>query len=346
MPPRRADTLVGVLVEPGSVVPEAAWRRFWERLRRREISQAEALSVASVLSVKTPEPRAVAALLASLRDPSTARRPIPGTVNVVGTGGGPRTFNVSTAAAFVAATLGARVVKSGSRACTSRYGSVDLLERVGVPLTGSSADIERTLEAFGVAFAGGFVYPKELRLLAKAILPFDLRTVGRFFNTFGPFLATVPVAAQLTGVADAAVRPTFAALAATSMTPARVMIASNAVGVDELVSFEDNLVFDTATGRDVVVRPRGLGLGGGSLDGLRVGDGDVVSHFEAVLAGRGSREAIESVALNAAAVAVAAGAMTDWATAVRAAVASMRDAEPVRLLERMRRSGARVGVLR
>jgi anthranilate phosphoribosyltransferase len=349
MPPSQAGTLLGALVNRDEPVAEDAWRGFWERLRRRRLDPGEALAVVCTLSSRTPEPASIQGLIASLQDRATAAGPpLPGSVNIVGTGGGPPTFNLSTAAAFVAATVGARVVKTGSRAYSSRCGSVDLLERLGIPLTRSPAETAQTAEAFGIAFAGSFVYPKELRLLGKSILPFDMRTVGRFFNTFGPFLATVPVTAQLTGVSNPALRSTFVALAtATKASGRRFLIGSNPAGVDELVSFADNLLHDTALGRDVRVRPEALGLGPGSLEGLRppARDADIVGHFTALLSGRGPRPAVESVALNAAALAVASGAIDDWHQAVRAAVAAMERGKPLHLLERMTRSG-RAGVLR
>ena len=90
--------------------------------------------------------------------------------------------------------MGARVIKTGSRAYASRTGSVDLLDRLGIRQTSSNYEqTEEMLDTFGMACAGPFVYPKELALLARQILPFDMKTVGRFFNLIGPFLAAVPV---------------------------------------------------------------------------------------------------------------------------------------------------------
>ena len=74
--------------------------------------------------------------------------------------------------------MGARVIKTGSRAYASRTGSVDLLDRLGIQLTTSYEQTEEMLETYGIACAGPFVYPKELRLLARAILPFGMKTVG------------------------------------------------------------------------------------------------------------------------------------------------------------------------
>ncbi len=156
-------------------------------------------------------------------------------MNIVGTGGGPSTFNLSTASAFVAAAMGARVIKTGSRAYASRTGSVDLLDRLGIKQTSTYEQTEEMLDSFGIACAGPFIYPRELRLLARQILPFDMKTVGRFFNLIGPFLAAVPVTLQITGVSDHSVLPTFRQLVSEDETK-RYWVTWNDLGVDELLS--------------------------------------------------------------------------------------------------------------
>ena len=66
------------------------------------------------------------------------------------------------------------MIKTGSRAYKSRTGSVDLLDRLGVKMTASYEQTEELLSTVGIACAGPFVYPRELRLLARTILPFDM----------------------------------------------------------------------------------------------------------------------------------------------------------------------------
>lgn len=330
------DVLVA-LVQKQYPISEYMWRSFWDRLRNRTLRQGEAAAIVASLSTRTPEATSVGTLLASLRerDDQLLPRGLSATVNVVGTGGGPTTFNLSTAAAFVAATIGAKVIKTGSRAYSSRCGSIDLLERLGIPLTTSYAHTEAMVKSFGIAFAGSFVYPKELRLLAKSILPFDMRTLGRFFNSFGPFLAHVPVSAQLTGVSDHALLPTFRHLAAQH--DQRFLICSNSSGVDELVSFAENIIYDSATNHDIRVTPATLGLGTGSLEDLRpAAEGaSIVTHFVGLLSGDGPPAAIESIQLNAAALAIACGVADEWQPAFQAARESMDHGLPQRLIERI-----------
>ncbi|MEA2496818.1 MAG: anthranilate phosphoribosyltransferase [Thermoleophilaceae bacterium] len=330
------DVLVA-LVNREPAMSEAMWRTFWARVRERDLRAGEAAALVASLSTCPPDAASLRAMLATLREQHEhPARPLPGTVNVVGTGGGPRTFNLSTAAAFVAATIGARVVKTGSRAYRSSRGSIDLLETLGVPLTSSYDDTEAMVDAHGIACAGGFVYPKELRLLARSVLPLDIRSLGRFFNAFGPWLAVIPVAAQVTGVSDPALLERFRQLARDE-SDRRVIVCWNAHGVDELLSFEENVLYDGSRDRETRVRPDSLGLAAGTLDDLRpVADDAVVEHFLDLLCGRGAQAAIDSIALNAAALAVACGAAPDLAHALSAAHDSLRQGRPRQLLERVR----------
>src|SRR5438067_342526 len=141
-----------------------------------------------------------------------------------------------------APSMRARVIKTGSRDYASRTGSVDLLDRLGIRLTSSYEQTDEMLDRFGIACAGPFVYPKELALLARSILPFGMKTVGRFFNVIGPFLAAIPVTTQITGVSDHSVLPTFRQLVAEDPSK-RYWICSNKLGVDELLSIEESLVY-------------------------------------------------------------------------------------------------------
>jgi anthranilate phosphoribosyltransferase len=319
------------------------WADFWQRLAAKELAAGEALAVLSSLTTQMPDGASVSALLSSLR----ARNPQPDppartTVNIVGTGGGPSTFNLSTASAFVAAAMGTRVIKTGSRAYASRTGSVDLLDRLGIRMAGSYEEIEQLLDAFGIACAGPFIYPKELRLLARQILPFDMKTVGRFFNLVGPFLAAVPVSTQITGISDHFVLPVFRALAAED--PTRdYWLCWNDLGCDELLSVADGHVYDSARDEQRVIAPSELGLTPRPFeDLLPVSDLEqTVPHFLALICGFGPPGAIESIRLNAAVLAINGGVAEDWPAALALASETMASGEPARLIERLRAHGER-----
>ncbi|WKX69262.1 hypothetical protein [Streptomyces sp. XD-27] len=341
------DLLPALIV--GDPVPVRAWSDFWDRLHTGDTPNAEALAVLTALSTRLPAAATLDALLRSL-DERRASGPRggeampaawPGTVNMVGTGGGPPTVNLSTAAVLLAATLGVRIVKTGSRGHTSRTGSVDILERLGIPLASSYAQCEDGLGRHGIAFAGGFVYPVELTTLARRILPYGLKQVGGAVNTLGPLLARVPVAAQLTGIAEPHARTVLTGLVSRrAAAERRIWLLHNDLGVDELVSFADNVV-RPHDGPPLRIGPhtlRALSPAEGTLADLAPAPDGVPpeTYLRELLAGRGPRAALRSIGLNAAAAAVLSGARPDWATALAAAEDALADGAALRLVERLR----------
>ncbi|MFD3680858.1 hypothetical protein [Streptomyces sp. NPDC058613] len=315
------------LLEQQAPVGREAWRSWWDQLGDGTLDRAQVLALLASLTSRLPDHQTLRNLLDSLAE----RRPAPAattpwehTVNVVGTGGGPRTFNISTASAFVAAAAGVKVVKTGSRAYTSSLGSVDLLERLGIRLTSSHTHTEDTLAAHGIAFAGPYVYPAQLTRLARTTAPLSMKPFGRFLNALGPFLADLPVSAQLTGVSAAAPLDTLRELASTTTTR-RVWLATNDTGADELLPFATNTIH-TDTGLTRTIRPGELTPADGSFGDLRPAPdpAGAAAHFLSVLAGTAGRVATRTVSLGAAALIVAAGTRRDWPCAVSLAEDAVR----------------------
>ncbi|MFE6056444.1 hypothetical protein ACFQ6N_37345 [Kitasatospora sp. NPDC056446] len=323
----------------GRPVPLDAWRSWWDRLEPRTLGpardsdRAQAAALLASLTTRLPDPATLAALTASL----TERAPDPGpahphSVNIVGTGGGPATFNLSTAAALTAAAIGIPVVKTGSRAYTSAAGSVDLLERLGITLTSGHAATADHLARHGIAFAGPHVYPPALTRLARVLYPLTLKPFGAFLNTLGPLLATVPVTAQLTGVCAAAPLDTLRHLAP-RVAGRAVWLAHNSAGADELLPFADNTLH---TPEGTVRLPAGaVAPDEGTLADLAPHPDDLTGHFLRALAGQAGPAATRTIALNAAALALASGRHTRWDDAYTAALDALADGAPRSLAERL-----------
>ncbi|MFJ9606119.1 hypothetical protein ACIRS1_07135 [Kitasatospora sp. NPDC101176] len=324
----------------GRPVPLEAWRSWWDQLEQRTLGpardsdRAQAAALLASLTTGLPEPATLAALTTSLTerapDPGPAH---PGSVNIVGTGGGPATFNLSTAAALTAASMGIPVVKSGSRAYTSAAGSIDLLERLGITLTSSHAATGEDLARHGIAFAGPHVYPPALTRLARILYPLTLKPFGAFLNTLGPLLASVPVTAQLTGVCAAARLDALRDLAARTATRT-VWLATNSAGADELLPFADNTLH--TPGGAIHLSAGSVAPDRGTLADLAPHPDDLTGHFLRALAGQGGDTATHTIALNAAALALASGRHTRWHTAHAAALDALADGAPRALAERLR----------
>ncbi|SDR22461.1 anthranilate phosphoribosyltransferase [Thermostaphylospora chromogena] len=328
---------ITALLDHGDGPGPDGWRSLWDRLEDGALDRAEVAVLLTALAVRLPDGRTLRDLVASLRERAPAvTGSWPGSVNIVGSGGGPGTFNISTAAAFVAAAMGVPVVKTGSRAYTSVAGSVDLLDRLGIGLTTSPAHTEDALERFGIAFAGQYVYPPVLTRLARSILPLSVRPFGRFFNTVGPFLPALPVTAQVTGVSR---RVPLAGLRelARAVTDRTIWLCANDLGADELIGFADNTIYPN-DGHEPIRLPSGTLTTGGTLDDLRpaTDPGSLTAHFLDVVSGAGNETATQTVCLNAAALAVAGGHLLDWHEAMDAALDAVHSGAARALLDRVR----------
>jgi len=238
-------------------------------------------------------------------------------VDTCGTGGdGQGTFNISTGAALVAAAAGAKVAKHGNRGVTSRCGSADVLEAMGVPVALTPEQSAACLRATGFTF----LYAPALHPAMKRVQPIrralGFRTV---FNLAGPLTNPAGAPAQIMGVYSAEKLEVVAgAMAQLGVRFGRVMHARN--GIDELaLSATDTIVVhgpsDCATGYTHAqpVDPENAGLAHASLGHLAGGDTSDANAgiLEAVLTGveRGPKRDV--VLLNAAAALEAAGLAAD-----------------------------------
>ena len=154
-----------------------------------------------------------------------------GAIDVCGTGGdGAHTLNVSTAVAFVLAGCGVPVAKHGNRAMSSKCGAADVLEALGVTLTGDAATLERCLSEANVAFLFAQNHHPAMRHVAAARKELGSRTI---FNLLGPLSNPAGVKRQIVGVfAPEFMRPIAEALRL--LGSERAMALHGAGGLDEL----------------------------------------------------------------------------------------------------------------
>jgi anthranilate phosphoribosyltransferase len=244
-------------------------------------------------------------------------------VNIVGTGGGIPTFNISTTAAFVAAAAGASVLKSGSSAYSSAVGSADILAALGLGKAMPTAQMDQMLSQIGIAFAPASAYPALCRRLALASLPLPFKMIGRFVNGLGPLICPFSVSASVVGVATPWVFETIRSVSASA--GRRILHVHAEAGVDELLSICPNR-HGWAEGTVSSLDPLDLGLAAGSPHLLRGGSVEENAEFlQLVLRGKGPLVARETVALNAGAVLYAAGKADSITAGTRLALDCLRD---------------------
>ena len=232
-------------------------------------AQIAALLVALRMKGETVD-EVVGAATAMRARAQTLRVPAGVVVDTCGTGGDGRgTINVSTIAALVVAAAGVRVAKHGNRALSSRSGSADVLEALGVDVAAPVAVVERCLEEVGLGFLFAPAFHGATRHAAAARKEIGVRTV---FNLLGPLTNPAGARHQLIGVYDAAlVEPMARALGRLGSEHALVVHGD---GLDE---FSPNGVTEVAELQDGAVdryqlRPRDFGLADEDPAGLAGGD--------------------------------------------------------------------------
>jgi anthranilate phosphoribosyltransferase len=226
-------------------------------------------------------------------------------VDTCGTGGDRSgTFNISTIAAIVVAGAGVPVAKHGNRAASSRCGSADLLEALGVRIDLDRYGVQRCLSEAGIAFLFAPVFHPAMGHAGPVRRELRVPTV---FNFLGPLTNPARPFAQVVGVSDERMLPLLAQVLARRGTRARLFRSSD--GLDELTTTSSSTVFDVRDGeaRESVLDPTELGLPPATLEDLRGGDPQASAEIAlAVLRGeRGPRRDV--VVLNAAAALEVAG---------------------------------------
>lgn len=175
---------------------------FLTRLARNQVQREQALDFLHHMGNKKFDAETATLFVRHIQQQYPPRKTCQSSiaVNIVGTGGGRATFNISTTAAIVAAAAGATVIKSGSNSYTSQCGSLDVLMALGINLNISFDKFSRMIADIGLGFINPVWYPPILRRLAVTILPDTFKTVGSFINILGPLLSPVQTGSHLIGV--------------------------------------------------------------------------------------------------------------------------------------------------
>jgi anthranilate phosphoribosyltransferase len=261
-------------------------------------------------------------------------------VDTCGTGGGAvPTFNISTASALLAAGAGVRVAKHGNRSFTSRSGSADVLEALGVAIDAPVETLERALRDAGIVFMYAPAMHPAMRHVGPVRRELAVPTV---MNVVGPLANPAGAGRQVVGVAEPSRLPLIAgALAA--LGTVRALVVHGDPGMDEISPLGPTRVVEVVDGRlrEWSIDPAEHGVRGGRAEGLAGGDPvDNARIITEVLDGRGDPVARDAVVLNAAAALYVAGAAPSYAAAVAAARAALAAGVGRGALERLRRAYA------
>jgi anthranilate phosphoribosyltransferase len=194
-------------------------------------------------------------------------------VDTCGTGGDrTKTFNVSTAVAFVVAGVGIPIAKHGNRAVTSRSGSADVLERFGFNLNMQPADVQKTIEQVGIGFMFAPAFHPAMKHVAGTRRELGIRTV---FNVLGPLTNPASATAQLLGVYDPKLTSVLAHVLK-NIGCEEAMVVHGTDGLDEISTLGKTAIAHLRNGETTMIEmsPRDFGVQQAELRELEVATPD------------------------------------------------------------------------
>ncbi len=257
-----------------------------------------------------------------------------GVVDTCGTGGDRSgTFNISTAAALVAAAAGVPVAKHGNRGFSSRCGSADVLLELGVNVLADPAWAARALDELGIAFCFAPLWHGSMKNVAAVRKQLGVPTI---FNLVGPLANPAGAPFQVLGVARREVQPLMAE-ALWQLGIERAVVVHGEDGLDEVTVAAGTIALEvTQSGiRQHRWQPEDFGIARGSLDALKVsGPAESAAMIRQVLSGE-CGPARDIVVINAAAAIWTAGRASGLAEAAAIARRAIDDRSAEMLLERL-----------
>jgi anthranilate phosphoribosyltransferase len=289
--PQSANLMQGWLAEAISPVMSGA---ILAAIQAKGVSASELAGMAQVL-----QSQSLGGSEAAFSTPSSTSLPVP-LIDTCGTGGdGASTFNISTAVAFVAAAAGIAVAKHGNRAASSRVGSADVLEGLGVNLATAPERIKAALPEVGITFLFAPGWHPAMKHVAPLRKMLKVRTV---FNLLGPLVNPLCLTGQVMGVFNSALVETLAeALNQLGRQEAIVLHGREKLDEAGLADLTDLAVLSGGRVESLVLDPVELGLMAAPTSALR--GGEVMENAEilrSLLQGKGTQAQTDVVALNAA----------------------------------------------
>jgi len=298
-------------VEAGHVLKRAEAEAAMEELLSGRVETPEIVRLLVALNKRPIEVQELAGFASVMRRHATrvfadGEARLANMVDTCGTGGdGANTFNISTAAAIVAAAGGARVAKHGNRAASSRSGSADVLEELGVRIDLPFERYGRAIREIGIGFLFAQAAHAATRHAAPARKQIGVRTV---FNLLGPLTNPAGAQSQVLGVFSEDVMDLVAAALA-ELGVERAFVVHGAGGLDEISLAGETMVAEVRDGaiRRFTVTPDEFGMARAPLESIRGGTApENAALIRRTLEGEPG-PARDVVVVNAAAALVAAG---------------------------------------
>ena len=327
----------------GQGLTEDQTTKLFGRLMDGELDDSMKAGLLVALAAKGESPEEIAGAAIAMRSRvvpvKSGRQRL---VDTCGTGGDRKgTFNISTAAALVAAAAGTPIAKHGNRSVSSRSGSADVLAALGVEIELSPASASRALEEIGLAFLFAPGFHPAMREVVPVRRSLAVRTI---FNLLGPLTNPAGARRQVLGVYSAELVPLMARVL-TRLGCDHALVIHGEDGLDELTTTAATRVAEVR-GTDIEtwrLTPESLGLERVPMSSLAGGDPRANAvMMEAVLQGE-SGPLAEITALNAAAALYVGGQVEDLGEGLETARRLLGSGAGMAKLEELRRFSSRVG---
>ncbi|MFW6449342.1 MAG: anthranilate phosphoribosyltransferase [Halobacteriota archaeon] len=290
-----------------------------------EATDAQIGALLAALRAKGETEAEIAGFAAGLRERARTIEPaVAPLVDTCGTGGDRHdTINVSTASAIVVAAAGVNVAKHGNHAVSSKSGSADVLEELGVPIRVDPVTVERAIERDGIGFMHAPVFHPAMAAVAPARSQLGMRTI---FNVLGPLTNPAGADAQLIGVHAPELVPVMARAVAALDTDRALVVHGD--GLDEIALHGPTIAAEVrgSTIEEYTLTPSDLGVEAAPVDAVAGGDpASNAADLEAIVTGRETGPKCDIVLANAGAALYVVGAVDTIAAGVELSRTAVED---------------------
>ncbi|CAE8603369.1 unnamed protein product [Polarella glacialis] len=325
------------VLESGKDLEPAAASAAMKELMAGEATAAQTGAFLALLTLDRCKPGIIHALAHVMREsanPVEIQRSSGPIVDIVGTGGdGQDTFNISTAAGLLAAGAGARIVKHGNRAATSKSGAADIIEALGAKLEIMPSDVSAVLDAGSFVFLFARSYHPAMKHVGPIRHELGIRTV---FNILGPLTNPARPDAMVCGVYTPVLGRLFVEVFK-MLGMSRALVVHGCEGLDELSIEGASKVWELHQSGEITeyeVRPSDFGLDAHPLSEVAGGTPEEnAAEMRELLSGRGRTAVRDMIVMNASAALYAAGKVADFKSGCVAARAALADGRAIQTLD-------------
>jgi len=300
-----------------------------------QVPEAQIAAFLTAMQIKKATAEELAGLARSLRKHAVpVKVGVDSLIDTCGTGGGAvKSCNVSTAAAIVAAGAGVYVAKHGNRGITSKCGSADVLEELGVKIGASADTVAECIKQAHVGFMFAPMFHPAMKYVQPIRKMLGFRTV---FNLLGPLANPAGVQRQVLGVAEEELMHIVAE--ALKLLGTRYAMVVHGSGMDEISTVGVTKIVELRDGRitDKKLNSQDFGIPPASVDQLKVADARTSAKvLRDILTGKEKGPRRDIIILNAAAAIIIAGLADDFEPAMKLANASVSDGRALACLEKL-----------